>query len=143
MSFLTKLLLGNGTIRPELRAALESEGLVLIEEGVPGSVRYRHYQAPGKRFHGKVTAERLGRAISEQRFVVYCRSGRGKLVDTPYSNPRLGMLDVELEDDDRAIVRIDYDKADEPNVSGQIAIHAKTPSAARIVEELRARLGRV
>jgi hypothetical protein len=32
MAFLAKLRLGNGTLKPKLRAALESEGLVLIEE---------------------------------------------------------------------------------------------------------------
>ena len=142
MTFLAKLLLGNGSIRPKLRAALESEGLVLIEEGLPGSVRYHRFKAPGKRFHGKVTAERLGLAVSEERFVVYCRSGRGKLVDTPYSDPRLDMLDVELQDEDRVVIRIDYDKGDVAKISGQIAIHATTPSAPKIVEELRARLGR-
>jgi hypothetical protein len=142
MSFLSNLLLGNGTIKPELRAALESEGLVLIEEGLPGSVRYRNFKAPGKRFNGKVTGVRLGLAISEERFVVYCRSGRGKLIDTPYSDPRLGMLDVELQDDDRAVIKIDFDRGDVPKVSGQMAIHAKTTKAPEIVEELRARLGR-
>jgi hypothetical protein len=142
MSFLSNLLLGNGTIKPKLRAALESEGLVLIEEGLPGSVRYRHFKAPGKRFNGKVTGERLGLAISEERFVVYCRSGRGKLIDTPYSDPRLGMLDVELQDEDRAVIHIDFDRGDVPKVSGQMAIHAKTAKAPEIVEELRTRLGR-
>jgi hypothetical protein len=34
VGFLSKLLLGSGTLKPELRAALESEGLVRIEEGL-------------------------------------------------------------------------------------------------------------
>jgi len=35
------LLLGDGTLKPSLRAELEAEGLVSIEEGLGGSVRYR------------------------------------------------------------------------------------------------------
>jgi hypothetical protein len=68
--WLGRLLLGSGKLRPELRAELESEGLVLLEEGVPGSVRYTHFKAPGRSFHGKVTPERMAIGISRERFVV-------------------------------------------------------------------------
>lgn len=142
MTFLAKLLLGNGTLKPKLRAALESEGLVLIEEGLRGSVRYKRFKAPGRRHHGKITGERIGLAVSEERFVVYCRSGRVKLIDTPYSNPRLEMIDVSLEGDDAVAFRIDYDRAEVPKVSGEITIVASTPNAATIVEEVSTRLGR-
>jgi hypothetical protein len=142
VNFLAKLLLGNGTLRPELRAELESEGLVLLEEGLRGSVRYTHFKAPGRRFHGKITPERMALAISEERFVVYCRSGRVKLVDTAFSNPRLDMLDVSREGDDRVDVRVDYDRGDVPRVSGQITIVVRTGKAAAIFDELTARLSR-
>ena len=139
--FLARLLLGDGTLEPELRAALESEGLVLIEEGLRGSVRYRRFRAPGRRHHGKVTSERMGLAVSEERFVVCCRSGRVKLIDTLFSNPRLGMFDISLRGDDAVAVRIDYDRGDVPDVSGEVTILARTPSAASIVDHVRARLG--
>jgi hypothetical protein len=139
VTFLARLLLGNGTLKPTLRAALESEGLVLMEEGLRASVRYKRFRAPGRRHHGKVTPERIGLAVSEERFVVYCRSGSVELIDTPFSNPRLSMLDVSLQGDDTVAIRIDYDRADVPNVSGEITIRARTPNAANIVDQLRAR----
>ena len=143
MSFLAKLLLGSGTLKPKLRAALESEGLVLIEEGLSGSVRYKHFKAPGKRFNGKVTGERMGLGISRQRCAVYCRSGRGKLVDTAFSDPRWKIVEVSLHDDDTVSFRVDYDQAEDmPKISGEVTIRARTPNAARIVKELNARLGR-
>ena len=89
-----------------------------------------------------MTPERMGLAVSEERFVVHCRSGSAKLVDTPFSNPRLSMVDVSLRGDDRVAIRIDYDRADVPNVSGEITILARTPNAASIVDQIRARLGR-
>lgn len=141
VTFLAKLLLGNGTLKPKLLAALQSEGLVLMEEGLGGSVRYERFRAPGRRHHGKVTGERIGLAISDERFVVYCRSGRAKLIDTPFSDPRLGMLDISLQDNDTVAIRIDYDRADVPKVSGEITILARTPNAGSIVDQLRARLG--
>ena len=140
MGFLGRLLLGDGRLKPDLRAALESEGLVLLEEGLGGSLRYNHYRAPGRRFHGKVTPERVGLGISERRVVLYCRSGRVKLVDSEFDNPRLSIVDFSLDGEDEVAVRIDYDRADEPKVAGQITIRAKTPNAARIVDQLRARI---
>jgi hypothetical protein len=49
------------------------------------------------------------------------------------------MLDVSLRGDDRVVIRVDYDRAGVPNVSGEITIHARTPNAAQIVEHFRAR----
>ena len=141
MAFLAKLFLGTGELKPALRAALESEGLVAIEQGLPGAVRYRRFKAPGRRFHGKVTLERIGLAISEQRLVMYCRSGRAKLIDASFSNPRRGCIEVSLRDGDTVSIRIDYDELDIPDVSGEIAITARTPQAADIVRHLQARLG--
>ena len=142
MTLFARLFLGNGRLQPQLRAALESEGLVTLEENRPGSVRYRHFKAPGRRFHGKVSAQRIALAISEQRLVVYCRSGRAKLIDTPFSDPRLSALDVFLHDDDTVSIRIDYDRVDAPDVSGQIEIRVNTPVAPNIVDQLQARLGK-
>jgi hypothetical protein len=142
VGFLGKLLLGSGKLKPEMHAALESEGLVLIEEELSGSVRYTHFKAPGKRFHGKVTPERVGIGISRERVVVYCKGGRAKLIDSPFSSPNFDWVDVGLHGEDKVSFRIDYDRADVENVAGQVEIRVKTPSAERIVGELRARLGR-
>jgi hypothetical protein len=142
MNFLAKLLLGNGTLKPQLRAALESEGLVALEEGLPGSLRYRHFKSPGRRFHGKVTPQRIALGISKERIAVYCRSGRTKLMNSPFTEPRLKAVEVSLLDNDTVSIRIDFDRADVPKVSGEIEIRAETPNAANIVEQLQARLRR-
>lgn len=139
MGFLAKLLLGSGTLKPELRAALESEGLVRLEEGLTGSVRYQRFRAPGRYHHGKITGVRVGLGISEERLVVYSHSGRAKLLDTAFSSSRLGMLEVSLKGEDRIAIRVDYDRGDVSKVSGEITIVARTPDAAEIVDELCAR----
>ena len=138
----TKLLLGNGTLKPSVRAALESEGVVLIEEGLVGSIRYSNFKAPGKRFKGKITGECFGLGISERRLALYCRSGRAKLIDQPFTDPRLSAIDVSLDGEDRVALLIDYDRVDVPRVSGQMTIRARTPNAASVVEQLNARIGR-
>lgn len=140
VTFLAKLWLGNGRLDSKVRAALESEGLVLVEEGLRGSVRYRRFRAPGRRHHGKVTGERIALAISEERFVVYCRSGSTALVDSSFTNPRLSVVDVTLQGTDSISIRIDYDRADLPKISGEITIVVSTPNAVSIVHELQTRL---
>ena len=142
MEFLKRLLLGDGTLEPKLRAELEAEGLVLVEEGLPGSVRYDRFRAPGRWHHGKVTWERIGIGLSEQRIVAYCRSGSAELIDSPYSSPHLRALDVSVEGDEAIAFRVDYDRLDVARVSGAITIRAKTPRAHEIVDQVRARLGR-
>jgi hypothetical protein len=142
LRLLARLLLGDGTLKPAMKSALEAEGLVLIDEGLGGSVRYEHFKSPGRRHHGKVTGERIGLGISKERVVVYCRSGNRKLIDSQYSNPRLSMVDVSLNGDNKVVFRIDYDRSDQEKASGVIKISAKTPNAPTIVEELRRRLRR-
>ncbi|HEX6652155.1 MAG TPA: hypothetical protein VF072_05385 [Thermoleophilaceae bacterium] len=142
MGFLTNLLLGKGTLKPALRAALESEGLVLIEEGLVGSIRYSNFKAPGKRFKGKITGACFGLGVSERRLALYCRSGRAKLIDQPFTEPRLSALDVSQDGVDGVAFLIDYDRAEVPRVSGQMTIRMRTPNAASVAAELSARLPR-
>lgn len=115
---------------------------MILEEGLPGSVRYTNFKAPGRRFHGKVTLQRIGVGISKKRLAAYCRSGRAKLIDAPFSDPRLSALDVSLQDDDTVSIRINYDRVDVPDVSGEIEIRARAPNAATIVEQLEDRLSK-
>ena len=142
MGVFDRFRLGDGSLTPELRAAIEAEGLVLIEEGLSGKLRYDNFKAPGKRFHGKVSVERLAVGISEHRLAVYCRSGSVELIDSPFEEPRLGLIEVTAEAGDELVIRIDYGRFDEPEVSGMITITAETPRAAEIAEQVRARVGR-
>ena len=141
---LLSLLFGGGRLKPELRAALEAEGLVMIEEQLRATLRYTHFRAPGKRFHGKVVPMRVALAISEQRLVIRGGVGTADLVDSPFDSPRWKAVDVSVDGDDRLVIEIDYSRMEEAEaagVSGEIAIKVRTPKAATIVEEFRARVG--
>ena len=139
MGFLDRFTLGDGKLKSELRTALEAEGPVLIEEGVWTWIHYHRFKAPGKRFYGKRSGERAAIGISEKRLVLYCRSGSVELVDSPFSEERLRLIGFEVESDKLAI-RIDYDRLDVPDVSGQITITLKTSRAAEIADQVRARI---
>ena len=78
-----------------------------------------------RRFHGKVTAVCVGLGISEERIAIYCRSGRSKLVDTLFSEPRLSAVEFALEGTDQVSIRIDFDRGVVPKVSGQMEIRVQ------------------
>jgi hypothetical protein len=142
MGFLGRLLLGSGELRPELRAQLAEEGLVLIAERLSGSLRYDQFRMPGRRFNGKVTGVRVGLGISEKRFVIYGRSGRLKLADSAFDSPHLDMVEMRAAEPGRLELHVDYDKSTATDVSGRLAIRVNTPDAERIAAELNGRLGR-
>jgi hypothetical protein len=134
--------LGDGRLDPKLLAKLEAEGLVIAEEGLRGTVSYDHFKAPGKRFNGKVSGERIGLGVSEHRVAAYCRSGTVKLVDTEYDNPRLRAVDFLVEDVEKLAIVVDYDELGDGNVSGKITIRARTPRAREFVDAINSRLER-
>lgn len=141
MGFLRKVLMGDGSFKPALRDELEAEGIVVLEEDLPGRIRYDRFRAPGKRFNGKVTREHLALAVTEARIVVYCRSGRTELIESTWDKPRLRHLEPDLACPETVALRIDYDAMGEPGVSGTMTISAETPEAPGIVEEMGRRVG--
>ena len=105
-----------------------------------GSIRYSNFKAPGKRFKGKITGECFGLGISRKRLAIYCRSGRAKLIDQPFTEQRMSAIEVSQDGEDAVALLIDFDRADVPKVSGKMTIRMRTPNAARVVGELTARL---
>ncbi len=135
-------LLGSGEFPPGLHAELEAEGLVASEEALLGSIRYDRYRAPGKRFNRKVTGERFAIALTEVRVVVYSRSGRVELVDSPFTAGRLQAIEASVDEKGRLSLRIDYDRIGEAGVEGLVTLRMRTPNAAPLARELEARLPR-
>jgi hypothetical protein len=131
----------SGTFKPERRAELEAEGLVLLEERLRGRLTYSHFKAPGRRHHGKIRPLRLGIAITERRFVIVTGMLRRELANSEFDRPTLAAVEISLEGDQTVALRIDYDELNQPDVSGVITISFRTPSAPAVVEQLRSRIG--
>jgi hypothetical protein len=137
---LGRLLMGTGRFKEPLREELAGEGIELIQEGISGSIRYTKFKAPGRRFDGKVQPHRFALALTQKRIVLYCRSGRAELFDSPWDSPNFAWLDMGVADGgERLILTVDYDRADQADISGRIAIHLKTPNAEQIKEQIEAR----
>jgi hypothetical protein len=131
--------MGDGKLPDDVRIAITGEGVVFLEEGLRGSITYKHYRAPGRRYGSRIEALIVGLGVSDQRVVVFARSGRTRLVDVPYADPRSAALTVSA-DGEKVAIAVDLDRFGTPDISGNITIRATTPNAAAIVESLRQRL---
>jgi hypothetical protein len=136
MGFLRRALLGDGRLPDDLRAQLSAEHLVLIEEGLSGSITYRGFRGPGRRSSFEKTAFAGAIAISSLRVVVWISRGKpmdaGKHLDVPFADDRMRGLEVVAERPDR--VCIAYDPAAfNPQTSGRVELRLRTPKAAEIV----------
>ena len=73
---LGRLLLGRGTLPDDLRAQLTAEGLDQEEEGIRGTVTYRHHRAPRRRSNWRRQWIRAALAITDRRLLVAIRAAR-------------------------------------------------------------------
>ncbi|WP_018636472.1 hypothetical protein [Parafrankia elaeagni] len=130
MNPLRRILLGAGQLPAPLRDELEAEKLVLLAEGLPGSITYRHYRAPGQRSNWRKEAVTGAIAVTALRLVVW--AGRGKNIDVPLAGPFLAAIEIGLESPNQ--VRFAYDAGKfSPVRSGAVEVRLRTPRAADVV----------
>ena len=103
-------------------------------------MRYTRFRAPGRYHNGKVTPERIGLGLSEERFVAYCRSGKVKLIDTAFSNPLLSAVDVSVSATTGSRSGWTTTAPTCPRSRARSRSWPGRRTRANIVEELRARL---
>lgn len=134
---LGRLLLGGGTLPDDLRAELVAEGLDQEEEGLRGTVTYRHYRAPRRRSSWRRQGVRAALAITDRRLLVAIR-GR-PFVNVPWDDPRLQRMEMAVEDD-RLLIAFDPGLFDE-RTSGRVELRLRTVHPRLALEQIRARMG--
>jgi hypothetical protein len=67
---------------------IATEGQVFLEEGLRGTESFRHFRAPGRRASRAIRRIDVGIGISEKRVLLFEQSGRRKVVDLTYDDPR-------------------------------------------------------
>jgi hypothetical protein len=131
-----RLFLGDAHLPADLRAQLESEGLLLVEEDLGGSVTFRDYRAPGRRSSLEKVATGGSIAITRRRIVIFLAGGkpnlRGKHMDVPLDDPRIRTVEVTADGPDKVCVAYDPSQFN-PATSGRVEVRLKTPKAGEIV----------
>jgi hypothetical protein len=133
MNPLLRLLLGSGRLPDDLRSELTAEGLVLLEEGLSGSITLRHYRAPGRRANWKKQAVAGAIAVTRQRLVVW--AGRGKNIDVPLTPLYRDVIEVTSEQPDQVCFAYDAGRFD-PSRSGRIEVRLRTAGAPQVLQAL-------
>jgi len=127
-------ILGLGRIPKDYKAALASEGLVLTEEGVRGSVSFRKFKAPGRRYSKRKSWFSGSVAITQKRVIAFAFSKR--VINVPFDDPRLRKLNCSAEDD--ACLCFSFEAADfNPEMSGSVEVRFATPQAQLFAEKVR------
>jgi len=136
MGLLRRMFIGDGHLPPDLRARLEAEGFVLLEEDLPGSITFRNYRAPRQRSSFAKVATGGAIAITRQRIVIFLAGGRtglrGKHMDIPLDDPRIRTVEVTADGPDKVCFAYDPSQFN-PATSGRVEVRLKTPKVNEIV----------
>jgi hypothetical protein len=96
-----RLLFGAGRLPKMVRDQVAGEDVLLLEEGLGGSITYRHYKAPGQRARLKKVGIAGAVCVTDRRLLVW--GARGKLVDVPFDDERFRSIAIEAEAPDRVL----------------------------------------
>ena len=95
-------LFGAGKMPAQWRTMIESEGVVLFDEGIGGSITYRDFSAPGKRFTWRKVAFSGSIALTKTR--VLALQYASPAINVPLDDPRLKQMQFSIEGEDKLLV---------------------------------------
>src|SRR5438552_12164425 len=123
-------LFGVGKIPKLLNDTLRIEGVVVSHEGIPGSVTYRDFRAPGKYFSWKKQAFTGSVVVTNIRLVALIYSNFA--VNVPFTDERIRKLQISVEGLDRLLIVFDPSLFHE-HWSGTIEYRFRTPLAGEML----------
>ena len=132
-SFLYRLL-GVGRIPASLMSQLQAEGVILSDEGVKGSIIFRDFSAPGKRFLWKRVGIVASIALTELRLLAL--SDSKPIINVPLTDERLQAMRFWLDKDETLCVAFDAGLF-QVDSTGTIEYRFRTLHAQHLLELLQ------
>ena len=123
-------LFGLGKIPKLLNDTLHIEGIVIADEGVPGSVTYRDFRAPGKYSSWRKQAFIGSVIVTNVRLVALMYSNFA--INVPFTDKRIRQLQISVEGD-RLLIALDANLFHD-DWSGTIEYRFRTPQAADMIK---------
>jgi hypothetical protein len=131
-------LFGIGKIPEQFMATIKAEGILVLDEGIKGSVTYRDFHAPGKYsawrrqwFTGSIV-------LTQVRLVSLTTLSQA--IDVPLTDGRIRSMRFSVEKEGTLLVAFDPSLF-HPGWSGTMEYRFRTIEAPAFVEKLRERLG--
>ncbi|MEM7018746.1 MAG: hypothetical protein AAF512_15575 [Pseudomonadota bacterium] len=124
---------GLGGIPKNAKAQIQSEGIVLQDEGISGSITFLKYRAPGRYHRWKRSWFSGSIALTKQHFLAF--SGARTIIGVSWEHEKIHVLHALIEKQDT--LRVDFDASifDE-NASGDIELRFSTPLAAEFLKQI-------
>lgn len=126
-------LFGLGGIDARLRPLIEAEGLLVVDEGIPGRLVMRRVDGPGRRHRGRIEGFSGFLAITRCRIIAY--SYRKRQISIGADDPRLPDLYVDLPSPDTLSISFESSTFRE-GWSGVMEFRFRTDKAPRFHEVL-------
>ena len=105
------------------------------EEGLGGSLTFRHFKAPGRRSNWRKQAIVAALVVTERRLAVY--TPRAAARRRGVRQPRFGALDLDV---DGPSVSITFDVARfHDDMTGELTVKVRPADPAGVIAALRAR----
>ena len=126
-------LFGVGKIPAQWRATIESEGVVLMDEGIGGSVTYRDFRSPRRRASWKKSAFSGAIALTRTRLLGLQFSRPA--INVPLDDERLRQMQFSNEGADRILIAFNANLFHD-DWSGTIEYRFRTPQAPAFLKSL-------
>lgn len=117
-----------------LRPTLESEGLLLCDEGIGGWLIMKDLKAPGKRFKHRMEGFTGFLAITRKRLIAYAYWKR--IVNIDFEDNKIAALDVAMPTLQRLELSFDANVF-QPKWEGRITLRFHTPKASDFYSVLK------
>lgn len=125
-----------GRFPSQLKAQMESEGILVQDEGIAGSVTYIRFHRPGSSSSWRRQWYTAALAMTQTRLVGLANSS--PIINVPFSDERFHRLGVSLEKTDALLIAFDASLF-HSDWSGNIEYRFRTPQAQAFLDVLKAR----
>lgn len=130
MNPLERLLFGSGRLPKMVRDQVAGEDVLLLAEGLTGTITFRKYKAPGKRSNLRKVGVAGAVCVTDKRLLVW--GARGKLVDVPRDDERFGAIEVAAEEPDKVLFAWEASLFHD-NRSGRVEVRLHPVAADQVV----------
>lgn len=129
-------LFGVGKVPEHLAARLRAEGILLLDEGIKGSVTYLNFRSPARYASWKRQWYTASIALTKTRLVALRFSQT--IIDVPLTDERLGRMSFSLEASGALLVAFDASLFHQ-DWAGKLEYRFRTAQAQSFLDKLRER----
>ncbi len=137
MAVLVRRLLGIGRLPADMRAAVDSEGIIHLAEFVPVTFKFSG-KVPGKTAKGNLRSYVGALAVTNQRVLATLSAGpkkAGRTVDHQWQAAPGSMIVATLDESGLTLDIPDLSVV-EPGFSGSMSLHYKSPLSPEVLDRL-------